>query len=86
MGGLVSPGWAGPGYYNFCPVPLPRASHVAKLKAKGQGSILHPLRGHRKDVDERGEMLEAVLYSTATAMDSTNRCIPDRGICQPCIQ
>lgn len=59
---------------------------MAKLKAKGQGSILHPLRGHRKDVDERGEMLEAVLYSTATAMDSTNRCIPDRGICQPCIQ
>ena len=59
---------------------------MAKLKAKGQGSILHPLRGHRKDVDERGEMLEAVLYSTATAMDSTNRCIPDRGICQPSIQ
>lgn len=86
MGGLLSPGWAGPGYYNFCPVPLPRASHVAKLKAKGQGSILHPLRGHRKDADERGEILEAVLYFTATAMDSTNRCIPDRGICQPGIQ
>ena len=48
---------------------------------------MHPLRGHRKDVDEeRGEILEAVLYSTATAIDSTNRCIPDRGICQPCSQ
>lgn len=60
---------------------------MAKLKAKGQGSISHPLRGHGKDVDaERGEILEPIIYSTSIAMDYTNRYIPGRGICQQCIK
>lgn len=47
---------------NFFPIPLAKASHMAKLKAKGQGCILYHLEVIDKDwIQRKVKLLEPVI-------------------------